>query len=121
MRTITILTILLTILFTHAVVLAGPAGLSCQAAITRLSQAQQRMQAQQTKVEKAKREKQVLDANIGLCQPGGIVTGSSVRRCIQLRQDLPKAIRTLADAEGNFQQEAGDFRSRIDTVIRECE
>ncbi len=121
MRTITILSILLSILLTPSIVLAGPADLSCQAAITRLSQAQQRVQDQQRTIDQAKREKRVLDANFGLCQPGGIITGDSVRRCNQLRRDLPKVTRTLADAEGNFQEAASDFRTRIDQVIRACE
>ncbi len=121
MRTTVLLPLIFTICLSPTLVHAGPADLGCQAAITRLSQEQKRMQDQQVKVDRAARDKQVVASEAALCQPLGIVTGSTVADCRRIRQNLPIATRTLADAQNAFQVGVGDFRARIDAVIRACE
>jgi len=113
--------VLLTICLSPTLVHAGPADLGCQAAITRLSQEQKRMQDQQVKVDRAARDKQVVASEAAICQPGGIITGGTITECRRIRQNLPIATRTLADAQNAFQAGVVDFRARIDAVIRACE
>ncbi len=100
--------------------LAEPWTLSCRGAITKLARVQKAVQAKQREVQAAEREKRVALAEAEVCKPGGIVTGDRLVKCAQKSQEVPIAVRAVAEAEADLQPVLEKFEEVLDTVNRRC-
>lgn len=109
------------LLLSSSSVLANPASFECRGAIRNLDRAQTIVQTNQRDEDKAKRELQVAESDMEVCQPGGIVTGAKIAECARKRENLPIARRAAVDAATKFGESIADFQKSLDTVLRVCQ
>ncbi len=99
---------------------ADPGDLACRGALTKLTRAQDAVQAKEQEVRQAESTTKVAFATLEVCKHNMIVNQTTIQKCLTYRSEVPRKVRDLAQVETELQDAIHYFQTVFDQMSRVC-
>jgi len=99
---------------------ADPGDLACRGALTKLTRAQDAVQAKEREVEQAESTTKVAFATLEVCKDNMIVNSTTLQDCMTYQTEVPRKVRDLAQVETELQDAIHYFQTVFDQMSRVC-
>jgi len=99
---------------------AAPGDLACRGALTKLTRAQDAVQAKEREVGQAESTTKVAFASLEICQYNMDVNQTTLQDCETYRSEVPRKLRDLAQVETELQDAIHYFQTVFEQMSRVC-
>ncbi len=99
---------------------ADPGDLACRGALTKLTRAQDAVQAKEREVRQAESTTKVAFATLEVCKHNMIVNQTTIQKCLTYRSEVPRKVRDLAQVETELQDAIHYFQTVVAQMSRVC-
>jgi len=99
---------------------AAPGDLACRGALTKLTRAQDAVQAKEREVRQAESTTKVAFATLEVCKHNMIVNQTTLQDCLTYQSEVPRKVRDLAQVETELQDAIHYFQTVFEQMSRVC-